>query len=164
MATAKIIPFPIDKANKIDTGSQVSVYDLFPKQVADDFMEYHRQSSDWRNHARKNTIYDGYPWIAPCDPVVEGLVWYTDEMKGFGVWVLNKSGEEIQLNKQFDFGWSPFVRKSTAPPHEPVHIQSVEIRNYLIWYVDKDGYGQYGMLQKDGTVWLPQEKPVNWES
>lgn len=109
----------------------------------------------------KNTIYDGYPWVAPCDPVVEGLVWYTDEMKGFGVWVLNKSGEEIQLNKQFDFGWSPFVRKSTAPPHEPVHIQSVEIRNYLIWYVDEDGYtsmvcykkmGQFGYHRKSQQI------------
>jgi hypothetical protein len=160
--TAKIIPFPVDRAKQINTRNPISVYNFFSKKVADDFIEYQRLAIDWKNVHRSKTIYEGYPFQPPAEPIRKDLTWYTDEQRNFGVWILNESEQEIILNDEIEFGWSPFVRKSTAPPHEPVHIQTKEIRKYLVWYVDKDGYGQYAMLEKNGSVWIPVEKTREW--
>lgn len=157
MAKAKVIQFPIDRV-KQSTGS---VYAMFPKEVADSFMKYHELGVEWRNKYRKQTFYEGYPYQPPSEPLIEGLVWFTDEQKNFGVWIYNKSGGEIEINEKVEFGWSPFVRKSVGPPNEPVHIQSADFRKHLVWYVDEDGYGQYGVIQKDGDIWLPHPKDDN---
>ncbi|OIJ13360.1 hypothetical protein BKP35_08990 [Anaerobacillus arseniciselenatis] len=156
MLKAKIIQFPIDRAVK----NSGNVYEVFPREVADSFMEYHKLGVDWRNNHRKDTFYEGYPHQPPGDPMIDGLVWFTDEQKNFGVWVYNKSGEEIVVNEKIEFGWSPFVRKSVGPPNEPVHIQSSEFRKHLVWFVDEDGYGQYGVIKKDEEVWLPHPKVI----
>jgi len=153
-----VIPFPLKQTKR-----NGSVYDIFPKRIADNFMQYHQLGIEWRNNIREKTIYEGYPFQPPGEPIHEKLVWFTDEQKGFGVWIYNNSGQEIKVNEEIEFGWSPFVRKSTAPPNEPIHIRSVGIRNYLIWYVDEQGYGQYGIIKKNGEVWLPHPKPEGWE-
>lgn len=155
MKDSKVIPFPIDRVKKVNSGN---VYTMFPKEVADSFRKYHELGVEWRNNFRHQTFYDGYPYQPPCDPFVEGLAWFSDEQKNFGVWVLNKSDGEIVVNEKVEFGWSPFVRKSVGPPNEPVHIQSVDFRKRLVWYVDEDGYGQYGVIQNDGEIWLPHPK------
>lgn len=162
MTAAKVIPFPLDKAKHYETKNPVSVYQLFPKEVADSFVQYHEMAIEWRNNIRQKTIYEGYPHIPPSPPMIEELYWFVDEKKGFGVWILNDSEFDIYVEQEICFGWSPFVRKSTAPPLEPVHIESVEIRKQLIWYVDPDGYGQYAMLKKDGTLFIPHERPTGW--
>jgi len=154
---AVVIPFPLKQKKKSG-----NVYDVFPKRVADNFMEYHQLGIEWRNNMRKKTIYEGYPFEPPCDPIIDNLVWFTDEHKNFGVWIYNNSEQKIQVNEEIEFGWSPFVRKSTAPPNEPIHINSVEMRKHLVWYVDQQGYGQFGIIKSTGDVWLPHPKPDGW--
>lgn len=156
MTKAKIIQFPTDRVQQKKGG----VYAIFPKEEADSFMKYHELGVEWRNNHRKQTFYEGYPFMPPGDPLIEGLVWFTDELKNFGVWVYNTSNQELKINEKIEFGWSPFVRKSVAPPNEPVHIQSADFRKHLVWYVDEEGYGQYGVIQKDGEIWLPHPKKV----
>ncbi|MFS1519509.1 hypothetical protein V1503_24080 [Bacillus sp. SCS-151] len=154
---SNVIPFPPSGQYK------ASVYTLFPKEVADSYVEYCRLGVDWSNTVKQQTIYEGFPFEPPCDPILDEMIWYASEMKRFGVWVINKSHEEIRQIDDVIFGWSPFVRKSTAPPIQPVHIQSVEVRKQLTWYVDEDGYGQYCIVRKDGTIWIPYEKPDAWD-
>lgn len=149
----KIIEFPIKLLQ--NTGN---VYSMFSKEVADSFMKYHELGIEWRNNFRIKTFYNGYPFQPPGDPLIQGLVWFTDEQKHFGVWVYNETDLEIEVNEKIEFGWSPFVRKSVGPPNEPIHIQSSEFRNHLVWYVDKDGFGQYGVIQNTGEIWLPHPK------
>jgi hypothetical protein len=151
---AKVIQFPTERVQQ----NSGSVYAMFSKEVADSFMKYHELGVEWRNNFRKQTFYEGYPYQPPCEPFVEGLVWFTDEQKNFGVWIYNKSNDEIIVNEKVEFGWSPFVRKSVGPPNEPVHIQSADFRKHLVWFVDEDGYGQYGVIQNNGEIWLPHPK------
>lgn len=153
---AKVIQFPIDRVQQ----NKGSVYAMFSKEEADSFMEYHQLGVEWRNKYRKQTFYEGYPQQPPGDALMEGLVWFTDEQKNFGVWVYNKSSSDIVVNEKIEFGWSPFVRKSVGPPNEPVHIQSAEFRKHLVWFVDEDGYGQYGVIKKGNEIWLPHPKEV----
>ncbi|RTR26586.1 hypothetical protein EKG37_21190 [Robertmurraya yapensis] len=157
MNKAKVIQFPIDRVNQNRGG----VYAIFSKEEADSFMKYHELGVEWRNKHRKDTFYDGYPFNPPGEPLIEDLIWFTDEQKNFGVWILNKSNGDVVVNNEIEFGWSPFVRKSVAPPNEPVHIQSSEFRKHLVWFVDENGYGQYGVIQKDGEIWLPHPKENN---
>ena len=126
MTKAKVIQFPINRA--IQNQSKAGVYAVFSKEEADSFMKYHELGVQWRNEHRKDTFYDGYPLKPPGEALIEGLVWFTDEQKNFGVWIHNRSGEDIAVNENIEFGWSPFVRKSVAPPNEPVHIQSAEFQ------------------------------------
>lgn len=162
MSKAKVIPFPTDKVRGYQTRSVTSIYKIFPKDMADSFVKYQEMAIEWRENIKEHTLYDGYPTNPPCEPIREDMVWYCDEKKKFGVWIVNQSSEEIKLNDDIEFGWTPFVRKSTAPPHEPVHIQSAKIREQLAWIVDSDGFGQYGMVQKNGTLWVPEERPFQW--
>lgn len=154
MTKAKVIQFPIDRVQK----SAGNVYDMFSKEEADSFMKYHELGIEWRNNYRKQTFYEGYPYQPPGEPLIDELIWFTDEQRNFGVWVCNKSGEEVIVNEKIEFGWSPFVRKSVGPPNEPVHIQSAEFRKCLVWFVDEEGYGQYGVIQNDKEIWLPHPK------
>lgn len=154
MQTAKIIPFPTSRNNPSG-----DVYKMFSKDVADSFMKYHELGIEWRNKFRKQTLYKGYPLLPPGKPVIDDLVWFTDEQKNFGVWIYNQSGQEIEVNEKVEFGWSPFIRKSVAPSNEPIHIQSAEFRKSLVWVVDEEGYGQYGIIKKSGDIWIPHPKP-----
>ncbi|MGY3716084.1 hypothetical protein ACWE42_11230 [Sutcliffiella cohnii] len=156
MTKAKIIQFPLEKT-RLNNGN---VNDMFPKEVADSFRQYNELGMKWRKEHRTKTFYDGYPLKPPGAPKIEGLTWFTDEQKFFGVWVYNLSGNEIIINEEIEFGWSPFVRKSVGPPIEPVHIQSADFRNHLVWYVDEEGYGQYGVIGSDNEIWLPHPKPT----
>ncbi|MYL35440.1 hypothetical protein GLW08_21395 [Pontibacillus yanchengensis] len=164
MNKSNVVAFPLDRVKNVKTYSSTSIYDLFPIEVANDYVKYQKEAIEWRENVRESTVYEGYPIEPPCEPIREDMLWYVNEQKQFGVWVLNLSDQNIVLNQEFEFGWSPFVRKSTAPPHEPVHIQSKEMRHQLTWIVEEDGYGQYGMIQKDGTLWLPETRPKEWHT
>ncbi len=162
MQNSNVISFPTDRVREYKTNSPVSIYKLFSRNEADDFIQYHEEAIEWRERIKGKTLYDGYPEHPPCEAIRDDMYWYVDDQKNFGVWVVNQSEEEILLNKEFDFGWSPFVRRSTAPPHEPVHIQSVEMRSQLAWIVEEDGFAQYGVVRKDGELWVPQKRHVTW--
>ncbi len=157
MEKSNVIRFPIERTQK-EPVRKGGVYDIFPKEEADSFMKYHELGIEWRNNFRKQTFYPGYPFEPPGPPIIKELIWFTDEQRNFGVWVLNKSNQEVRMNPKIEFGWSPFVRKCVAPANEPIHIQSADFRKNLVWYVDEDGYGQYGVIQPDGEVWLPHPK------
>jgi hypothetical protein len=162
---AKILSFPTDKVRGFETRNQDSIFSLFPREEAQDFIKYHETALEWKQTIKPGTIYSGYPIEPPCKPFREDMIWYTDEKKQFGVWIINQSDKEVILNENIEFGWSPFIRRSTAPPHEPVHIQTVEMRKQLVWIVDEDGYGQYGMITKnEKTIWVPNKRPKDWQS
>jgi hypothetical protein len=126
------------------------------------FHEYILGSEAWFNDGFWETIYEGYPLVAPCEPVRDDMEWFVDlQSQRYGVWVLNLSGNPIEV-KHGHFGWNPFIRKSTAPGFEPINVPSVEKRKNLTWIVDGEGYGQFGLVMSDGTMWVPSPRPTGW--
>lgn len=156
---AKIIQFPKKHVNTS------SIRELFSAQEYRHFLYYIRKGEEWRKEQKNDTLYEGYPYKSPCDPsdpIREDMIWYVDEMKNFGVWVINDSKHDLFVNTEFVFGWSPFVRYSTLPPHEPLNLKSAQLRERLVWYVDNEGYGQYAVIKSDAKLWVPIPRPDQW--
>jgi hypothetical protein len=126
------------------------------------FNQYILQSESWANGGYWETLYEGFPFVPPCKAPRGDMIWYVNpDMQHYGVWVLNQSNMPIEVN-QGHFGWNPFVRKTTAPPYEPLNVASVQNRTMLSWVVDEDGYGQYGLVLPGGYVWVPSPRPKDW--
>jgi hypothetical protein len=126
------------------------------------FNQYILSSETWANGGYWETLYEGYPFVAPCTAPREDMVWYVNpDMQHYGVWVLNHSKQPIEVN-QGHFGWNPFVRKTSAPPHEPLNVAEARNRTMLTWIVDENGYGQYGMVLAGGYEWVPSPRPEGW--
>ncbi len=141
-----------------------TIKELFTDEVYKHYIQYLESGDVWRKEKRIETLYEGYPYQAPViNPIREDMVWYINDSKGFGSWVINESEEPIKENPDILFGWSPFVRYSTAPPHELLHLKDVELRSRIVWYVNPEGYGQYAVVQSNGCLWLPIPKPSEWE-
>jgi len=154
---AVIYTFPLHK--RIDLGS---IRDVFSSTEHEYYLKYLEDGERWSELYRADTLNEGYPFQAPCNPMREDMIWYVDERKNFATWVINHSDSDIFENETILFGWSPFVRYSTAPPHEPIHIKSLELRKHLAWYVDSEGYGQYAVVKRDEEIWVPLPRPEKW--
>ncbi|MEF2247978.1 hypothetical protein [Paenibacillus sp. IITD108] len=156
---AKIYKFP-EKIPKTPR----SIKDLFSAEEYQHYVTYIEQAEIWRREKKSETLYEGYPFKAPSEVPIRGdMVWYVNESDNFGVWVINHSPQPIARHKEILFGWSPFVRYTVAPPMEPVRIDSTELRNRIVWYVNKDGYGQYAVIKSSGELWIPIAEPENWQ-
>jgi len=153
----KLYHFPVKKKK------QGSIQELFSEQEYSHYIKYLEDGEIWRQEKMNETVYEGYPFCAPCEPIHEGMLWYVNEKKNFGVWIINDSPHNIFENEEILFGWSPFVRFSTAPSHEPINITSAQLRERLVWYVDEDGYGQYSVIKNNGQLWIPIERPESWD-
>jgi hypothetical protein len=136
--------------------------DLFVNDEVNTYYKYFTDSDDWQIEGKRQTLYDGYPDVQPCNPVRCDIVWYVNHQFDYGTWVINSSKQRITENGELVWGWSPFVRKSSAPVHEPLNLTQREMRNHVAWIVDEDGYGQYGLVTNTGDLWVPHPKPDNW--
>lgn len=123
--------------------SPPKLFELFNQEEIEEYRDFYEKSCSWVDKVRPNTLYPGYPSEAPNHAHHPRLIWYVNEKRKFGTWLLNLSPLPIEESKELRFGWSPFARKSTAPPHEPLNITQKEIRDHIVWFVDEDGYGQY---------------------
>ncbi|MEF3304158.1 hypothetical protein [Paenibacillus sp. GYB003] len=139
-----------------------SIRDLFSDQEYRHYMHYLELGEKWRQVEMGKTLYEGYPFKAPCEPLRDDMIWYMNERKNFGVWVINESPYDLSEFGVILFGWSPFVRFSSAPPHEPIHITSAELRERIVWYVDREGYGQYAVVKNNQELWIPIPRPSDW--
>ncbi|MFD2613313.1 hypothetical protein [Paenibacillus gansuensis] len=115
-------------------------------------------SSHWDS---PNHVYKGYPYLAPGLPLRSDMQWYTDPQRHFGTWVVNASPYPIEFNG-YQYGWSGLVYKSTAPVYESANVPSLLMRKHLAWIVDLEGYGQYGIVEENGTLWVPSVRPEGW--
>ncbi|RJG21378.1 hypothetical protein [Paenibacillus thiaminolyticus] len=138
------------------------IRDLFDGISIDKYYQHFESANEWLEHKKEITTYFGYPEKPPIAPPRKDMNWYVDVERNFGVWVLNTSKKPLIANHNLVWGWSPFIRKTTAPVHEPLHLENAESRVYIAWIVDKDGYGQYGTVDKLGQVWIPHPRPHNW--
>ncbi|OXS55050.1 hypothetical protein B1A99_25050 [Cohnella sp. CIP 111063] len=125
------------------------------------YSEYLVSSVDWLNNGFMQSLYEGYPNLPPNDPPLNGMSWCALPLGArFGVWIYNPYNAESNYAKIQ--GWNPFVRWSSTPAYEPLNVSSAVERHNLAWIVDKEGYGQYGKVFEDGTVWVPYPRPKNW--
>lgn len=132
------------------------------RSEVDTFHEYVLNSEVWLNDGHWETIYEGYPYLPPAAPPRKDAIWYVGgEHKHFGVWLLNQSDNPVE-KVDGHFGWNPLVRKSVAPPIEPVNISDVSKRKNIAWIVNENGYGQYGIIMDNGYLWVPAPKPEAW--
>ncbi|RUS44906.1 hypothetical protein [Cohnella sp. AR92] len=141
---------------------RLDIRDLFSNEEVEQYYTYFINSDDWQRDVKSRTLYEGYPAMKPCNPIRDDMVWYVNEEAGFGTWIINKSALSIQENEERVWGWSPFVRKSTAPIHEPLNLTQKEMRHHLAWIVDEEGYGQYGLVTNTGEQWVPHPRPSGW--
>ncbi|MEF3309407.1 hypothetical protein PV433_10885 [Paenibacillus sp. GYB004] len=153
---AKIYQFPAPNRRS------ETIRDLFSEQEYRHYIQYVELGEKWRQEEMDKTLYEGYPFKAPCEPIRCDMTWYVNEGKKFGVWVINESQFDLSEYDTILFGWSPFVRFSSAPPHEPIHVTSTELRERLVWYVDSEGYGQYATVNSNQEIWIPIPRPSNW--
>ncbi|MGI2295547.1 hypothetical protein [Paenibacillus sp. GXUN7292] len=121
------------------------------------FQKYVLASEQWANDGYYKTLYEGYPFEPPCEPAHPEMEWYVSKSGNFGVWLLNYCKGEQIVSKEI--GWSPFVRKSVVPPFDPLNVPDRETRDSLTWIVDEQGFGQYGSVMSDGSVWVPCPNP-----
>jgi hypothetical protein len=154
---AKIIPFPMrnEAENTIKNPD-------FSEQVWNHYIEYVEAGKAWQLEKKKATFYEGYPFKAPCTPLRTDMIWYVNDAQYYGVWIVNQCGSDIVEIAGAPFGWSPYVRHSTAPIYEPIQISSMELRKHIVWIVDQDGYGQYGVVKQNGDLWIPIPRPDGW--
>ncbi|SDO18767.1 hypothetical protein SAMN04487897_109148 [Paenibacillus sp. yr247] len=153
---AKIYQFPTQRQKRL------GLADLFSPEEVNTYKKYFTDSDDWQQSGKDQAIYQGYPWMTPCEPVRGDMVWYVNEKLGFGTWVINKSSANTVENTDLVWGWSPFVRKSPAPIHEPLNLTQKEMRHHIVWIVDEEEYGQYGLVTNKGELWVPHPRPVHW--
>ncbi|CAG7651514.1 hypothetical protein ACFQI7_28135 [Paenibacillus allorhizosphaerae] len=132
------------------------------KSEVETFHEYVMSTEAWLNDGYWDTLYEGYPMLPPSLAPIKDAVWYVGgDHKHFGVWLLNQSNKPV-TKVDGHFGWNPLVRKSVAPPFEPVNISDTAQRKRIAWIVDENGYGQYGMIMENGYVWVPAPRPQHW--
>src|SRR5690554_2042229 len=124
---AKIYRFPLKNV------AEMNMKDLFTQEEVAHYMKYLELGENWRREKMNHTFYEGYPFKPPCDPLRKDMTWYINERLNFGVWVINHSQHDMFENEKIIFGWSPFVRLSPIPPHEPVNLTSADLRERLVW-------------------------------
>lgn len=76
------------------------------------------------------------------------LYWYVDPINNYGCWILNESLSGLMTvpssRKRAETGWAEEVYRSPIPLHD--HKCHPNLRGRICWYVDHDGWAQYGVL------------------
>ncbi|WP_240420296.1 hypothetical protein [Paenibacillus periandrae] len=153
---AKIYPFPSKQKRTL------SLHELFFSEDVEDYYNYFKQSDNWQHEVKPMTLYDGYPNVMACTAPRGDMVWYVNYKFNYGTWLINKSNMPIVESTELIWGWSPFVRKSVAPVHEPLNLTQKAMRHHVTWIVDEGGYGQYGLVTNKGELWVPHPRPDHW--
>lgn len=157
----KVIAFPVKKVSSNEELRKLTMSDCFKPDEVEAFNAYIKSAELWMNTQAWETLYEGYPQKPPCEAPHENMHWFVNSMKSFGVWVINQSENPIKQTNHA-YGWNPFVRKSTAPLYGPLNVPNVKARKMITWVVDEQGYGQYGMVNEQGYVWVPTKRPKDW--
>lgn len=96
-----------------------------------------------------------YPLQPDFSAFRDDAYWYLSPCETFGCWVVNL------YKKPMVTRWTNKVYKSPNPLHD--HKSSLSIASKVVWIVDEDGYGQYGLLANGVITSLSSgPKPINW--
>lgn len=100
----------------------------------------------------------------PLSNYIENLHWYVSPEGDFGCWILNESKNKL-MNVQVDVstvqkGWAEKVYRSPVPLHD--HDSTNALNSRVCWYVDYDGWGQYGLIVGNKVAFLTNPRPANW--
>ncbi len=71
-------------------------------------------------------------------------IWFTSADKTFGCWIVNDFPKRFMLLTTDDIEDLEKRYRSPYPHHD--HQASDELKPFMCWHIDKDGYGQYTML------------------
>lgn len=107
-----------------------------------------------------------YPFAPhlPFHLKIPDLYWYVSPCKTFGCWIWNESKRKcmnVYSNvEQVEKGWAKGVYRSPVPLHD--HKSSKQLISRVCWYIDEDGWGQYGIIIGNKIGYLVNPKPHTW--
>lgn len=137
-----------------------------PNQRFDKELEEHISNSsypEWYEAAgedEKEPSEESYPF-RPSNSQGQrnDTTWYFDPEGRFGCWILNHSNKKLSaIDKSGpEMGWGDTVYKSPVPLHD--HQAPIPLCSKMCWYVDKEGYGQYVLMDKGIVKMISQPKP-----
>ncbi|HFK1747783.1 hypothetical protein ACWGKR_29740 [Bacillus thuringiensis] len=115
-------------------------------------------------------IHDTYP-NEPDFPLwmrISNLYWYkgldVSTGKEFGCWIMNRSNKLLSVpgdKTDTPRGWASNVYKSPIPLHN--HNAAANLLSVVCWYVDSDGYAQYGVIVGNDIGYLTHPRPKLWK-
>ncbi|MEK3992705.1 hypothetical protein [Robertmurraya sp. FSL R5-0851] len=104
-----------------------------------------------------------YPLEPDFSAFRDDAYWYISPCGTYGCWIVNLYQKPMVTPKDREsakIGWTKKVYKSPIPLHN--HKSSVPLASKVVWIVDEDGYGQYGLLANGQITSLSSPKPRNW--
>lgn len=119
----------------------------------DSLYESYDLESDWTDDNLTidlSTVdYGNYPEQPPGDAPRSDSNWFINPDKTFGCWVVHHPKNRLRLmyNKKINTNNRRYY--SPIPLHD--HNSSASLRQYVVWYVDENGFGSYELL-RDGEI------------
>jgi len=71
--------------NSYSTSAALRAYRSFLSRGSSYIQKYFTDSDDWQHNGKNETLYTGYPWMTPCNPIRGDMVWYVNEKLGIGI-------------------------------------------------------------------------------
>lgn len=106
-----------------------------------------------------------YPAFPDFNSLRDDAHWYISRCKSYGCWIVNFCEKPLKCLSNIseaEKGWSQKVYKSPIPLHD--HKSSISIASKVVWVIDKDGYGQYGLLVNGRITSISSPKPEEWKN
>lgn len=92
-----------------------------------------------------------YPFTPDVPQVREDAIWYVSPDQTFGCWLINNYSKKFVVAGTFEKQQIVNgVYKSLIPLHD--HQSSESLRSQIAWYVNKEGSGQYVLLNHKGKI------------
>lgn len=90
-------------------------------------------------------IAENYPAEPAVDPIHKEAMWYATDT--FGCWIVNDAKKRFSLAEEIQFDDNANVSNIYASPF-PLHNHGAKdgIRNYMCWYINEKGIGEYHLL------------------
>lgn len=105
-----------------------------------------------------------YPKEPDYSAFRDDAVWFVSTCGSFGCWIVNHCKRLMVCPKNIDQaekGWGRNVYKSPFPLHD--HKTSISLASKVVWYIDEEGYGQYGLLINGQISSLSTPRPKTWQ-
>ncbi|MBV6681649.1 hypothetical protein [Bacillus thuringiensis] len=90
-------------------------------------------------------LAENYPAQPSINPIHKDVIWYGTA--NYGCWIVSDAKKRFALAEQVPFGDNNMSSEKYASPF-PLHDHGAKegIRNYMCWYVNEKGIGEYHIL------------------
>ncbi|WP_163537343.1 hypothetical protein [Gracilibacillus sp. YIM 98692] len=133
--------------------------------LTEEIVSYDNDNTFYEFNGEKFVEKDSsYPSKPDYDSQREDAIWYISEDESFGCWIINKSKHkflDVSHTKEVKKGWHEKVYQSPFPLHD--HKAALTLASKMVWFVDRDGYGQYALLHDGKVAMISSPRPKGWK-